>query len=284
MNMEKGKGWLLEILDEAEKFTDSIGPDTRAAAEILLGDDGQLNLVWDALKPLFPTCRIKSGDKLSAIEVGRLVGHWSSIWRFMVTSLSYLETLRERHRDLTEVNDKLAELLSHPSIEMDKSLEGSPLVLLETMTNPALVEAAIANNRQFGALLDGIISFVKLQPAHECNDFMKGYREALSSSPFDEKGLPSEPDKLALLLVFCRPAAIREEMTAISFQKGIDQLVGASVTGNPERFSKRLQRKRAGLRTKGRPIIETHQYLRKGLKEIGQILLPGVRFSSETPS
>lgn len=253
MNMEKGQDWKWQVIDKVIEFIQAVDPGGEEASDLLLEDEGQLHLAWDAMRPLFPTNRFKPGDALTAIELGRLFGHWRSLWIVLTISEVLRTRLAESYLAVTEIRDKIDSILTEHMPEAKQGIQTGVLHLLSVTSDPSLIDAIRNHDKEFEALALSVREMSYVQNAVERENFMKGYGQALSCAPLDESGEIKTPNKLAQLLMFCRPFAIRAGLAACDFQEGIDFFAGARITGNPEGFSKHLQRRKASLRSKGRP-------------------------------
>lgn len=245
--------WKWQVVDMIIAFVDNVDPGGVEARELLLEDEGQVNLTWDAVQPLFPTNRFRSGDDLTAIELGRLFGHWRSLWIVLTISDALRERLAMSHLATVGVRDKIDAILGEGMPEAMQGIETGLFHLLSVTDNPAQLDAIRDSNKAFEALALAVreISYIQVKADREA--FMRGYGEALTCAPLDDDGSIKMPNKLAQLLMFCRPYAIRAGLAACDFQEGIDSIAGSQITGNPEGFSKHLQRQKAPLRGKGRP-------------------------------
>lgn len=245
--------WKWQVIDKIIAFVNSVDPAGDEARDLLLEDEGQVNLAWDALRPLFPTNRFRPGDELTAIDLGRLFGHWRSLWITLTISQFLRERLAASHSVVVGVRDKIDAVLQEGMPEAMKGIQTGIFHLLSAMTDPTQVDAIRKSDKRFEALALAVREMSYCQVAADREAFMKGYGQALTCSPMDEDGSPKMPNKLAQLLMLCRPFAIRAGLAASDFQEGIDFFAGASITGNPEGFAKHLQRRKASLRGKGRP-------------------------------
>jgi hypothetical protein len=255
----KSKDWKMQVVDEIDSFIQRIDPVGKEAWDLLLEDEGQVNLSWDAMRPFFPTNKLKPGDELTAIELGRLFGHWRSLWIALLVSNMLSERLAESHRKVVEARDRIDVILSKHLPDAMNGIQTSMVHLMAVTNDPALLDAIRENDKAFDALSKSVREFVYSQPHDQREAFMTGYGQALSAQTVDENGSAKMPDKLAQLLVFARPFAIRAKLVASDFQERIDQLAGSRITGHPESFAKRLQRRRASLRGKGRPAKKAGQ-------------------------
>jgi len=247
------KNWKWQVVDEIDSFLRRIDPGGEEAWELLLEDEGQMNLLWDAMRPFFPSNRLNLGDELTAIELGRLFGHWRSIWIALLVSNVLRERLAETHRKVVEARDKIDVILNEHLPEAMNGIQTSMVHLLAVTNDPAFLDAIRENDKPFEILSKSVREFAYSQPHEEREAFMTGYGQALSAQAIGENGSAKMPDKLAQLLVFARPFAIRARLVTSDFQEGIDQLAGSPITGHPETFAKRLQRRKASIRGKGRP-------------------------------
>ncbi|OYV04052.1 MAG: hypothetical protein CFE26_18955 [Verrucomicrobiales bacterium VVV1] len=245
--------WKWQVCDLVEGFLAGFGPGRDDACTLMLEDEGQVNLMWDAIAPLFPTNRFRSGDGLTAIEAGRFFGHWESLWRTIIESVAVLERLTESNRTIVEIRDKIDTVLGEHMPEAIKGVETGVFHLLASATDTDFVRDARDKPEVFERLRADVLHLVHKQNSSDKEAFLSGYGESVGRSTIDENGQPRNQDKLAMLLAFTRPYAKRADFTAGEFQDAIDQLANAQITGNPERFAKHLQRRKASLRGKGRP-------------------------------
>jgi hypothetical protein len=253
MSTAENKDWKLQVLDALDDFMRRADPEREASSTLLLEDEGQENLWQEAIRSIFPTSQFRRGDALCALELGRLFGHWQCLWKTLIISPVYSEILTASHAQAVELRDKIDSILAERKPEAIKGIETGLFHLLAAITDPAFIPKARENRRKFEGVCDSVMQFAGRQDAGERDEFLSGYREALASSPIDDRGVPKIPNILAMLLAFSRPFAVRAGLSAADFQEGIDQLANANITGNPERFSKHLQRRKASVRGKGRP-------------------------------
>lgn len=253
MSADAEKDWKWQIVDELDNFVTGIDPDGEGARELLLEDEGQVNLVWDAIKPFFPTNRFKPGDKLTAIELGRFVGHWRNLWIAMIVTKGLRERIAESHNKIVEARNKIDVILVEHLPSALNGIGTSICHILAVTNDPVSIDLIRKKDKDFQTLAASVRQFVYQQPHDEREAFMKGYGQALSAQTIEEDGSPKTPNHLAQLLAFCRPFAIRAELAACDFQEHIEKIAGRRITGHPEAFAKHLQRRKASLRGKGRP-------------------------------
>lgn len=248
------KEWKAQVLDTLQEFIHNADPDREESSNLILEDEGQVNLMMDALRQVYPTCRFRRGETISAIDLGRVFGHWCCLWRTLIFSDSYLETLTTAHAQVVEVRDKIDLILSEHLPAAMKGVETGVIHFLADMNDPSFITGAREDRRKFEVLKDSVLQFASNQAAHERDPFFLGYDEAVASFPLDEHGAPKNPDKFATLLCYLRPYAMRAGLSAAEFQDVVDIFAGSQITGNPERFAKHLRRRNASLRGKGRPM------------------------------
>lgn len=253
MNDDAHQDWKWQVVDQIDRFLEQIAPEWNEVSEFLLEDEGQVNLAWEAIKPFFPTNRFKPGEKLTAIELGRFFGHWRCLWIAFTISKTLHDRYEQSHRVAVEARDKIDTIMLENYPDAIDGIKTSVDHLLAVTTDPAFIDTIRNNDKKFEDMAKAIREFAGMQPEKERYAFMQGYSQALRAEVLDEKGLPLISDNLAALLAFCRPFAIRAKLAAKDFQEQIDKLAGSRITGHPESFAKRLQRRNASLRGKGRP-------------------------------
>lgn len=252
--MEKGQDWKWQVVDSLDEFAQDTDPGREQSTQLLLEDDGQINLVIDALKQVFPTSRFRRGDELTALELGRIFGHWCYLWETLISSQTYLAALIEAHAETVNLRDKIDSILAEHLPEAMKGIETGIFHLLAEMNDPAFITSARGRKREFQALRTAVFQLANYQQPSERDPFLKGFGEAIASCPLDENGLPNNPGKLQTLLAVVRPYAVRGGLSSSDFQHAIDELNGSMITGHYDGFAKHLQRRNASLRGKGRPL------------------------------
>ncbi len=248
-------------------FLDEVDTAGNEARQLLLEDEGQVNLAWDALKPLFPTCRFRTGDELTAIELGRLYGHWRSLWIVITVSESIMAKMSETHQMAVEIRNKIDTFCAKHFPDASTGVDAGIFHLLSSTNDPTLIEAIRAKDVQFQSLAFNIREMSYRQPANEREGFMKGFDQAFACVAIDCNGAVCSPDKLAQLLVFCRPFAVRAGLAASDFQEALEFIGGQQTTGTAESFTKRLQRRKASLRRKGRPRAKPATHAKRRSKK-----------------
>lgn len=254
MSIESGEGWKWEVLCSLEDFSGSVCKIDEAALAILLSDDGQINIVWDSIRHLFPENRFRPGDILTALELGRLVGGFHSLWSAMLANAAYHERLLKAAVETTALRERIDVLLATIEPEAMQGPATGIIHLMEALTTPAMIDAVRANRKRFESALGTIFEFVRAQDSEEFKEFMTGYGAAFAHCPIAENGLPIGSNQMAALISIFRPFLIKLGYSATDLQICLDSCLPANEAPHIDRLSKYLQRKKAPLRGKGRPL------------------------------
>lgn len=245
--------WKWQVFDKFEEFIDSVYKIDESAVKIFLSDKGQVNLAWDSVRHLFPLSHFQNGDILTAIELGKLIGGYHSLWSVLLASTAYYERLTRAAADVKSLRVQIDTILAK---SMPNAMQGPAtgiIHLLEAMMSPTMIDAVRANRKRFETVLGSVFELVRAQEPAEFRSFMSGYGAAFACCPIDVNGLPIGSDKMAAMVAICRPFLMKQGYSATDLQDCVDGFLQAPLTGHPERFAKHLQRRKASLRGKGRP-------------------------------
>lgn len=253
MSAAEGKDWKWEIVDALDEFTESVSAIDARALEILLCDEGQLNIVWDSIRHLFPESRIRPGDELTALETGKLVGGFHSLWSAMLVNVEYHERLSKAAAETTAMRKRIDVVVE--SIAPGSSLgpDTGFIHLLESLATTEMIDAVRANRKRFETVIGTIFDFVRARKSEDFNAFMKGYGVAFACCPIDANGLPVGANRMAALISIFRPFLIKLGLSATDLQNCLDSCLPENEAPDMGRLSKYLQRRKAPLRRKGRP-------------------------------
>lgn len=252
MSKANNKDWKLQIIDQLDEFASSIGDNLDQIADYFFADDGQANLTADAMRQFHLSGDFKGGT-ITAFELGKYFGYWTDNWKKLFHHRGGFEELSEAHSKITETMEGFNLFPKSALPESAHEILMGLLSILSEILDPETLERARANSSKFDSIHDSVMEFIELQPESERSAFRKGYRQAMANEATDSNGNPLAPDKVSTLLPYLRPLARDAGYSAESLQELIDLMCGCQITGSHDGFAKRLQRKKASLRGKGRP-------------------------------
>lgn len=253
MNEETSEDWKWQAFEMLDTFTTSSLPIAPEAVELLTCCEGQENLALDGIKCMFSTLQFERGDKLTALEFGRIFGHWYILCCVITNSATFARIQDQQFHALTDSRDKIDGIISEHIPDAKKGPVTGIFHLLAELGDPRHREALKAAIPEFRAVCGEVIAMAHRKGGKECQDFMQGYSEALRAGTVLDDGQPVQRDRFKELLMFVWPFIKQTGLSAADLHEYMDQTLGHNLTGNRERVAKHLNRRNAGLRGKGRP-------------------------------
>ena len=215
----------------------------------LFKDEGQKNLLKDIAKNAFTTSKHKRGEKMTALEFGRIFGHWETQFRTMVEDGAADRMLLESKTNF----EKARALREVPNLPTNFVFLIDAFLSYEKVFDPRVFADAKTYLPDFHALCSRIRSLAASQTMEERNEFQRGYGSAIASNSIGPDGLAVERNKKAEFIAILRPRVMESNMNAGDFHSLLTLLLGQNAAGDVSSFSKHLLRREAAVRGKGRP-------------------------------